>query len=59
MAFGLDWADEVPYMSSDYEKHKLLSQKEKKSVTDKFGQRILRKKMDNYYYDYFSKNKQE
>jgi uncharacterized YceG family protein len=55
--FVLDWVEEVPYMSSDYEKHKLLSQKAKKSVTDEFGQRILRKKMDNYYYDYFSKNK--
>mgnify|MGYP001998077346 CR=1 FL=1 len=57
--FVLDWVEGIPYMSSDYEKHKQLSQKAKKSVTDKYGQNLLRKKMDNYYYDYFSKNKEE
>ena len=55
--FVLDWVERVPYMSSDYEKHKQFSQKAKKSVTDKYGSKILRQKMNDYYYDYFSKNK--
>lgn len=55
--FVLDWVEAVPYMSTDYEKHKQLSKKAKKSVTDKYGSKLLRQKMNDYYYDYLSKNK--
>ena len=54
--FVMDWVNKIPYMADSYQKHLSNAKIAKQSVIDVYGSKIIHQKMENYYYDYFSKN---
>jgi UPF0755 protein len=53
--FVMDWVKKTPYLAVKYETHLENSRVAKQSVIDVYGSGIIHQKMENNYYDYFSK----